>query len=331
MTQEIVALLAQYGLLLVFLNVLIEQFGVPVPAVPTLVLAGASAANGHLPLAGVIAVAVAACLISDSSWYLIGRRLGTRVMRTLCKVALTPDSCVKQSELRFQRWRGRILLIAKFVPGLATLAAPLVGALGLRALPFLLLDLTGSLLWAGLACTLGFAFAPQIDLLLHALEQAGTLTLEVIGLLLALYVGAKWIQRRRMLAQLRMARISAQELYEAMASSQPPVVIDIRTALARQHDDRMIPGALASELNDVDKLVRELKLPLEQSLVLYCMCPNEVSAVAAARRLHALGYRHIRPLAGGLDAWGDAGYAFVHMPPDKGDDAALSLASPLKL
>ena len=118
MAHEIIALIAQYGLLLVFFNVLVEQAGVPVPAVPTMIVAGALAAGGKLPLTGIVLVAVLACLLGDLAWYWAGRRFGSGVMRTICRISLSPDSCVKQSELRFQRWRGRVLLIAKFVPGL---------------------------------------------------------------------------------------------------------------------------------------------------------------------------------------------------------------------
>ena len=74
---------APFGLSLIFLNVLLEQLGLPLPAVPTLIIAGALAANGRLPASGVFVLAVAACLIGDSSWYLAGRRYGARVMKLL--------------------------------------------------------------------------------------------------------------------------------------------------------------------------------------------------------------------------------------------------------
>ena len=141
MAHHIVELIAQYGLLLVFINVLVEQAGAPVPAVPTMIVAGALAAADRLPLAGVLLVAVVACLLADFAWYAAGRRFGGGVMRTLCRISLSPDSCVKQSELHFQRWRGGVLLLAKFVPGLSTVAPPLVGAMGLGPGAFVLLGL----------------------------------------------------------------------------------------------------------------------------------------------------------------------------------------------
>jgi membrane protein DedA with SNARE-associated domain/rhodanese-related sulfurtransferase len=325
MAQEIITLIAQYGLLLVFFNVLVEQAGVPVPAVPTMIVAGALAANDKLPVAGIVLVAVLACLLSDLAWYWAGRRFGSGVMRTICRISLSPDSCVKQSELRFQRWRGRVLLIAKFVPGLSTVAPPLVGAMGLRVPTFVLLDGLGSLLWAGLAVGVGYAFAEQIDVVLAALASAGTVAFELLLVLLALYIAAKWWQRRRLLVALRMARITVDELNGAIGSGQSPIVVDVRSQAARLLDTRIIPGALLADLDGVDRALAGV--PPERELVIYCSCPNEVSAAKAAKLLMAIGYRRVRPLLGGLDAWDAAGYTVDRLPPD----AAVSDADRLHM
>jgi len=321
MAHDIILLMAQYGLLLVFLNVLVEQVGVPVPAVPTLMVAGALAANGKLPLVGVVAVALLACLLGDLLWYWAGRRFGGGVMRTICRISLSPDSCVKQSELRFQRWRGQVLLVAKFIPGLSTVAPPLVGAMGLRLPAFLWLDGLGSLLWVALAVALGQVFASQIDALLAALANAGTVAFEMVLGLLALYIAVKWWQRRRLLRTLRMARVTVDELNDAMAAGHAPVVVDVRSGMARMLDSRVIPGALLADLDSVERALHDI--PPDRELVIYCSCPNEVSAARAAKLLIALGYRHVRPLLGGLDAWDSAGYAIERLPPDpavRGDD-----------
>lgn len=312
MAHEIILLIAQYGLLLVFLNVFVEQVGVPVPAMPTLIVAGALATNGQVSLAGVVGVALLACLLGDLFWYAAGRRFGGGVMRTLCRISLSPDSCVRQSEMRFHRWRGSMLLVAKFIPGLSTVAPPLVGAMGLPLATFLLLDGLGALLWVGTAVALGAAFASQIDILLDALADAGTIALELVAGLLALYIAVKWWQRQRLLRALRMARITADELNRAMASGEAPVVLDVRSGPARAFDPRIIPGALLAEPKSIGQVVRSL--PLERELVIYCSCPNEVSSATAARLLMAAGYRHVRPLLGGLDAWAAAGYRIDHLP-----------------
>jgi membrane protein DedA with SNARE-associated domain/rhodanese-related sulfurtransferase len=319
MAHQIIELIAQYGLLLVFFNVLVEQAGVPVPAVPTMIVAGALSANGKLPLAGVVLAALVACLVSDLLWYWAGRRFGAGVMRTICRISLSPDSCVKQSELRFQRWRGRVLLIAKFVPGLSTVAPPLVGAMGLRAGSFVLLDGLGSLLWVGVAVGLGYAFAAQIDDLLDAMASAGTVAFELLLVLLALYIVAKWWQRRRLLVALRMARISVDELNQSIADGQNPVVVDVRSQAARLLDTRIIPGALLADLDRVTQALQDI--PPDRELVIYCSCPNEVSAAKAAKLLMAIGYRNVRPLLGGLDAWDAAGYMVERLAGDPADDS----------
>ena len=306
MAQDIILLITQYGLLLVFLNVLIEQLGVPVPAVPTLIVASALAAHGQLSLSGVVGVALLACLLGDLLWYEAGRRFGGRVLRTICRISLSPDSCVRQSEMRFQRWRGGMLLVAKFIPGLSTVAPPLVGAMGLRRSTFLMLDSLGSLLWITVAVALGYAFASQIDVLLTALANAGTVALELVASLLALYIAIKWWERQRLLRALRMARITAEELNRAVAAGDAPVVVDVRSGPGRVLDTRIIPGALLADPKRVGEVVRGLAP--DRELVMYCSCPNEASAATAAKLLMAAGYRNVRPLLGGLDAWAAAGY-----------------------
>jgi len=116
------------GLGFVFLNVLAQQLGLPVPVLPTLVVAGAVAASGKMSAAALYALAIAACVIADSAWYTAGRRYGGRVMSLLCRVSLSPDSCVSRTQNAFERWGAKALLIAKFVPGLALIAPPLAGA-----------------------------------------------------------------------------------------------------------------------------------------------------------------------------------------------------------
>ncbi|MHA6205249.1 DedA family protein/thiosulfate sulfurtransferase GlpE [Dyella soli] len=312
MAHHIIELIAQYGLLLVFLNVLVEQAGAPVPAVPTMIVAGALAAADRLPLPGVLAVAVGACLLADFAWYAAGRHFGGGVMRTLCRISLSPDSCVKQSELRFQRWRGSVLLLAKFVPGLSTVAPPLVGAMGLRAAPFALFDGLGSLLWVGVAVTLGYVFAGQIDYVLDAMANAGSIALMLLGTLLGLYIAMKWWQRQRLMKTLRMARITVEELNGAITAGRMPAIVDVRSEAARMVDTRVIPGALVADVKSVDRIVS--LVPIDSELVIYCTCPNEASAAMVAKALMQQGYKRVRPLLGGLDAWDAAGYPVDRLP-----------------
>jgi membrane protein DedA with SNARE-associated domain/rhodanese-related sulfurtransferase len=311
MAHHLIELIAQYGLLLVFLNVLVEQAGVPVPAVPTLIVAGALAAADRLSLPMLVLAAVMACLLSDLAWYGAGRRFGGGVMRTLCRISLSPDSCVRQSELHFQRWRGQILLVAKFIPGLSTVAPPLVGAMGLRLPAFVFFDVAGSLLWAGLAVGLGYVFSRQIEKVLTAVANAGTVAFELLLILLALYILVKWWQRRHLLRVLRMSRITVDELHDAMNLGAAPIVVDVRSLSSRQLDSRVIPGALLVDKGGIDRAVYDI--PFDRELVIYCNCPNEVTAAMAAKTLMTQGYRRVRPLLGGLDAWDAAGYGVVRL------------------
>jgi membrane protein DedA with SNARE-associated domain/rhodanese-related sulfurtransferase len=320
MAHEIIALIAQYGLLLIFLNVLVTQLGVPVPAVPTLVVAGALVASGQVAAVAVLLGAVCASLVSDAIWFAAGRRYGGGVMRLLCRISLSPDSCVERSELRFQRWRGQVLLIAKFVPGLATVAPPLTGAMGLSFPTFLLFDGLGSLLWVAVAVALGYLFAAQIDDLLAAIANAGALALESMLVLLALYVFARWWQRRQLLRALRMARISVDDLHRELQSEKAPVVLDVRAAGSRLLDSRVLPGALLLDGGSIDRRVYDI--PFDRELVVYCNCPNEISAARVAKVLIAQGYRRVRPLLGGLEAWDAAGYGVERLAAPSAESAS---------
>ena len=156
--HPLVRTVAEYGIFLVFVNVLLEQLGLPIPAAPTLVVAGALAVRGPRRLFDRLAGAVAAALFADSLWYLLGRRLGLGVLKTLCRISLSPDSCVRQTSAAFERWGLASLVVAKFIPGFSTVAPPLAGAISRRFWSFLFFDGAGALLWAGSAVLAGRIF-----------------------------------------------------------------------------------------------------------------------------------------------------------------------------
>jgi len=300
-------LIARHGLALIFANVLLEQLGVPLPAIPTLIVAGALAADGTLSAPAVFGVAFAASMIGDCAWYIAGRRYGRRVMTTLCRISLSPDSCVRQTENHFARWGGLTLALGKFIPGLATIAPPLAGAMRIRWRSFLLLNGAGTALWAAAPIAVGMLFHAQIERLVSRLQDLGAMALEAAGALLAAYVAFKWWERRRFYRMLRMARITAEELRHLLDSGKPPVIIDVRSRAERELDPRSIPGARAFEVEELEKLIDSL--PADRDVIFYCTCPNEASAARAAKRLIDRGYTRARPLRGGLDAWIAAGYA----------------------
>jgi len=312
----------------VFLNVLLEQLGLPVPAVPTLVVAGALAANGKLPAFGVGAVAVLASLIGDSGWYLAGRTYGVRVMKLLCRISLTPDTCVSQTQASFERWGPRALVIAKFIPGLGLIAPPLAGATRMGFVRFIVFSAAGASLWVGAALVAGWLLRTQIANLLPQLAGIGGTVVVIVLALLAGYVAFKWWERRRFYALLDMARINVDELYQRMQGDTVPVVVDVRSETAHKLERRRIPGALHMPVQDFERHLQSL--PRDREIVLYCTCPNEASAAQAARVLLRNGFQQVRPLRGGLDAWIAAGYAVEEVAlPVEGLPAEAVTAPPL--
>ena len=295
-----------FGLGFLFLNVLLMQLGVPVPVVPTPIVAGALAADGRLSGLGAAALALLACLTGDSVWYLAGRRFGGRVMGVLCRISLTPDVCVSQTQSRFERWGARALIVAKFIPGLSMVAPPLAGATRMAYLRFAGYSLIGSCLWVGAAMLGGVLLKPEIDALLPRLAAVGGTALALGVLVVAGYVVFKWWQRRRFYAALDMARIGVQELREQLAASPAPLIVDVRSPTACTLELQRIPGALHMAAQEVAQHLGEL--PHDVAVILYCSCPNEASAAQAARLLKSQGFSRVWPLRGGLEAWMAAGY-----------------------
>ena len=304
-------LVDRYGALLVFANVLALSLGLPLPAMPTLVLVGAGLALQPeamwLPLLGVLAVSVAASLIGDSVWFYAGRRYGNRTLQSLCRLSLSRDTCMKRTERFYGRFGVRVLSVAKFIPGLSMVSVPLAGAMQARLPLFLRYDGLGAALWAALGLGLGVVFARQVETVIDALSQLGTGAGVLIGVLLAAYVGWRWWRRRTLLRSLEGARIDPPELEALVRAGQPPVVFDIRAPGFRDVDPYVIPGAVFADERQLDGILATY--PRDGKVVIYCACPDEVSAAWMAARLREAGFRDVLPLRGGIDAWRDAGYA----------------------
>lgn len=266
--NEMTGLLAQHGLTLIFLNVLITQLGVPLPSVPLLVVAGAFVAQGELSLAALAAATVTASLIGDTAWYLAGRRYGYRVLRSLCRIAIEPDTCVKQTETIFERWGASSLMIAKYVPGFSTIAPPLAGAMRVGFPRFLAYSAVAAILWAGLPVALGLAFHGEVERALAWLEGMGSGAIAIIGALVLLYVSAKMLERFLLIRLLRMVRIGVGELRDRIGSGEPLLVLDARSASARGLDPRKIPGAVPVDIDAPELAVAAV--PPDRDVVVYC-------------------------------------------------------------
>jgi len=297
---------SQLGLALVVANVFLEQAGLPIPAIPTLIVAGAVAAHHYGWGLALFLGAVTACVAADLGWYFAGRRYGNGVMHLLCRISLTPDFCVSETQQRFERWGRNAVLLAKFVPGLTVIAPPLAGALRMGRLRFLALSGIGSSLWVGSFLALGALFSPQIERLLPTMQHYAAFALVLIVALLALYIAYKWSERRRFFAKLRMARIEVDELNRLMDAGDAPIVVDVRSNSARTVLPKKIPGAIHVTHDQMSEQVKHLAR--DREIILYCTCPNEATAAQVAKILMNHGFVRVRPLHGGLDAWIAAGY-----------------------
>jgi len=304
--NQLIGLIQQYGLALVFFNVVVEQAGVPVPAYPTLVVAGAYLADGPRSIAAVLAVGTIAAVVADTFWYMTGRRFGTRVLRTLCRVSLSPDSCVRQTETIFERFGPSSMLFAKFVPGFASVSTALAGAMRLAYWKFVLFDLLGALLWVGVAVALGRLFRDAIADVLDTLTSLGKWGLLLVAVALAAWVAAKWWKRRMFVKQLRADRVTVDELKSMLDADAVGLILDVRSAMMQEASGR-IPGARRVDMYRIAEGVQGM--PTDVEVVVYCACPNEVSAVKVAQKLRELGFKRVRPLLGGIDAWIGAGHA----------------------
>ncbi|MEO6896472.1 MAG: rhodanese-like domain-containing protein [Caldimonas sp.] len=305
--HELVSLLLDHGVLIIFAVTLAKRLGAPLPASPLLVIAGSLVVAGEISVAAVVAASLAANVIGDGAWFMAGRRYGHRVMKQLCRISLSPDSCVRQSESLITRWGGGSLIAAKFVPGVSVVAAPMSGALGMTLARFLSFEIVAALAWTSTFLILGMIFSDQVQRLFDLMESAGSVAIVLLVVAVAGLVAMRYWRRQRALRDLGMPRIGVDELHALMEQGKMPVVLDVRSDASTQLDARRIPGAIAVNLGDIPANVAEFDAG--QEIVVYCSCPNEVSSARAAGALAATGRHRVRPLAGGLDAWVDAGWA----------------------
>jgi membrane protein DedA with SNARE-associated domain/rhodanese-related sulfurtransferase len=308
------ALFVKYAYLILFVWVLIEQLGVPIPSIPLLLTAGTlSAAHKVGAMPSLLAV-LAACLLSDSLWYLLGHHFGNRVLKLLCRFSLEASTCVTKTEGYFTRRGPVTLLFAKFVPGLSTVAAPIAGQTGMPFERFLLWDLAGTILWAGAYLMAGRFFgdiAKRSVVFFHLLGHfAGALVLLMVLGLLAHRV----LKRRRFLAELHKMRLEPEELKAMLDEAEQngytaPFIVDLRHPLDYLPDPRVLPGAV--RVGPTELALHSERIPRDRDIILYCTCPNEESSAKVALQLHKIGITRVRPLRGGFDGWKVAGYPLI--------------------
>jgi membrane protein DedA with SNARE-associated domain/rhodanese-related sulfurtransferase len=309
--SSVMLLFLRHAYSVMFGWVLIEQAGVPVPSVPIMLAAGTMSAAHKVHIALLLPLVLLACIVSDSAWYWMGRRYGSRVLNVLCRFSLEAATCLNRTQGSIARRGAFTLLFAKFVPGLSTMAPPIAGQAGVPYAEFVAYDMAGSLFWAASWLFAGRFFG---DLARRSNQFFATLAHFAGVLVLLMIIGVllyRYIQRRRFLTELRGMRLEPAQLLAMMDDAtrdgeQAPFIVDLRHPLDVLTDPLVVPGALRIGPEELKKN-RDV-IPHDRDVVLYCTCPSEETSAKVAIELRRMGIRRVRPLRGGLQGWKDAGY-----------------------
>ena len=322
-----IAFFVHYAYLILFAWVLIEQIGVPIPSVPLLLTAGTLSATNQIHHLPALLSVLAACMISDSLWFLMGRRYGNSVLKLLCRLSFEASTCVSKTEGYFARRGHATLLFSKFIPGLGTVAPPIAGQIGMPYGMFLLWDLTGSFLWAEAFLLPGRFFGDVAQKSGPFFHWLGRFAFVIFILMVLGVMAYRFLKTRKFLQQVRELRLEPGELKEMMdhAAEQgyrPPFIVDLRHPLDYKPDPRVIPGSLRIGPNEIRQ--HSEIIPRDRDVVLYCTCPSEETSAKLALQLHKLGVYRVRPLRGGFEGWKDAGYPLVDYELDTPVGAVLT-------
>ena len=266
--HAVIPFLLRHGSWVLFVNVLAEQLGLPVPAFPVMLAMGALAGLGYRSFHVSLALAVCAAMTSDVIWFRLGRFRGRSILNLLCRLSIEPESCVSNTKGLFSRFGAPALLFAKFVPGLGAAAAPLAGLTRMSPWKFLTADAAGAFIWSGAYLGAGFIFRNQLEDVAEYLRRMGSGLFLALMALLAAYIGWKYYQRHRFIHDLRVARVTPEKLREMLDSGGDTVIVDLRRMLEVRNDPVKLPGARWIPLEDLDR--RHEEIPRDREIVLYC-------------------------------------------------------------
>jgi membrane protein DedA with SNARE-associated domain/rhodanese-related sulfurtransferase len=303
-----------YAYLLIFLWVLVEQIGIPIPSIPVLLTAGTLSATHRVSWVGITLAMLLACIISDSIWFALGRRYGNSVLKLLCRLSFEASTCVSKTEGYFTRRGSVTLLFAKFIPGLSTVAAPIAGQTGMSYPRFLAWDLAGSLIWGETFILAGRFFGDLAKKSVPFFQWLGHFAIYIFAVMVLGFVAHRIWKQRKFLQQVRELRLEPAELKEMLDESEklgtpPPFIVDLRHPLDYLPDPRVLPGALRIGPNELRQ--HSEIIPRDRDVILYCTCPSEETSAKLALQLHKIGVYRVRPLRGGFDGWKEAGYPLV--------------------
>jgi membrane protein DedA with SNARE-associated domain/rhodanese-related sulfurtransferase len=304
--SEIYDLLVRHGTVILFVVVFIDRIGVPLPSAPWLLAAGALAVASKMNWLTALVAAAFGGLLADMIWFYLGRHFGKSVLGFLCRISFEPDSCARRTQNLYTRYGMRGLVVSKFIPGLSTLAPPLAGNSGISTPRFIFFDGLSSMLHAACLILVGVLFSRQLEQIISALAGLGHGAIGVVAGLVALYIGYKYFQRYRLLHELRMARITVDELHQQQEAGEKPMILDLRPHIELAQNPSLIRGAIHMAMDEVEH--RHQEIPRDRDIILYCSCPNEVSSAKVALNLHRKGIARVRQLQGGIDAWRERNY-----------------------
>jgi membrane protein DedA with SNARE-associated domain/rhodanese-related sulfurtransferase len=300
------AILLTYGYFLIFGWVLLEQLGLPLPATPILLAAGALSVTEHMSFGGALLAGVAACLLADVSWFLFGRRYGHAILRVICKFSLESTTCVRRTHDSFGKRGAYTLLFAKFVPGLGIIAPPVAGQTGMALSRFLSFDACGAVIWVGTLLLGGRFFGDLLKRDPTVLDTLGHFGGALILLGVLIFIGFRLYRRYSFLKKFRTARLEPEALKKMLDSGEAVYIVDLRHPLELVPDPFTLPGA--HHVSPDALALRSSEIPLDRDIVLYCTCPSEATAARTAMTLHKLGIDRVRPLRGGFDEWKRLGF-----------------------
>jgi membrane protein DedA with SNARE-associated domain/rhodanese-related sulfurtransferase len=316
--MNLLAVIGHHGYAVTAIVLFVTCCGLPLPVSVVLLTAGAAAHGGSLGLGYVILCASAAALAGDTLMYLGGRYTGWWLLAGLCRISFNPETCIFGSARSFYKRGHRTLLFAKFVPGLATVAAPLAGSLNMRMRRFLLLDGIGVIFYVATWSTVGFLFSHILRDVIGWVERVGHFTAATLGVVVVLYILWLLISSLRDSRFSSIHRVEARDLFERLRTASHDrlvIIADVRShgyydpGMQRiKNSIRVEPSRLKEEL----VALREFMQP-ECEIYLYCSCAREATSIRVARMLEQENCS-TKVIQGGLKAWIKAGGALEPVP-----------------
>ncbi|TWR24427.1 hypothetical protein FPZ43_18570 [Mucilaginibacter pallidiroseus] len=302
--DTLIELVHVYGLWMIFVITLLQSLGLPLPAFAILMVTAAFTPLTLTDIVALIFTGSAGSLIGDFILYSAGKRYGTRILGRLCKISISPDSCVSGSSDLFERFGSPALTLAKFIPGLSTIAPLVAGVYRMRLSVFGIFSFIAAVVYLGSAVSLGVFFRNEISSIIAALSDYGKIGGLILAAAFGLYLLAKWIKRKRLIKQFNIDRVTVSDLYELIQEQSGPVILDARPADQRTRNG-FIPGSILIGDKNLNEIAERFQRHNE--VIIYCSCPNELTAARYAEKLRKVGLKRIGPLLGGIDEWAKSG------------------------